>query len=92
MAVKLLVGELARSQGLTITALAKRAGVAYNTAHALYTARATRIDLETLDRIAVALEVEPGDVFGRHAPAEAGPDRHAKHASADAIHREGISG
>ncbi len=81
MAVKLRVGELARQQGLTISALAKRAGVAYNTAHALYTARATRIDLETLDRIADALEVEPGEVFGRPAPAEAAQDRRAEQAA-----------
>ena len=66
MAVKLRVGELARHHGLTISALAKRAGVATNTAHALYTARATRIDLQTLDRIAAALAVEPGEVFSRN--------------------------
>ena len=46
-------------------ALAERAGVAYNTAHALYTARATRVDLDTIDRICAALQVEPGDLFIR---------------------------
>jgi putative transcriptional regulator len=71
MAVSLRIGELARQQGLTIKALAERAGVAYNTAHTLYTGRATRIDLDTLDRICAALQVAPGDVFIRHAA----PDR-----------------
>lgn len=73
MPVSMRIGELARQQGLTIKALAERAGVAYNTAHALYTGRALRIDLDTLDRVCAALNVEPGDMFVRQAapaPAE----------------------
>ena len=66
MPVSLRIGELARHQGLTIKALAERAGVAYNTAYALYTGRATRIDLDTLDRICAALRVAPSDVFIRY--------------------------
>lgn len=66
MPIKLRIGELAREQGLTIKALAERAGVAYNTAHTLYTSRATRIDLDTLDRICNALQVKPGDIFVRY--------------------------
>lgn len=66
MPIRMRIGELAREQGLTIKALAQRAGVAYNTAHALYTSRATRIDLDTLDRISAALRVMPGDIFVRY--------------------------
>ncbi|HEY0734101.1 MAG TPA: helix-turn-helix transcriptional regulator [Herpetosiphonaceae bacterium] len=66
MPIKLQIGELARERGLTIKALAERAGVAYNTAHALYTSRATRIDLDTLDRMCDALQVKPGDIFVRY--------------------------
>ncbi len=66
MAIALRVGELAKAQGLTIKALAARAGVSYNTAHALYTGRATRIDLDTLDRMCAALGVRPGDLLSRH--------------------------
>lgn len=65
MAVRLRVGEVARQQGLTIKALAAHAGVAYNTAHSIATGRATRIDLDTLDRICGALHVEPGELFVR---------------------------
>ena len=65
MAITLRIGEIAKAQGLTIKALAARAGVAYNTAHTLYTGRATRIDLDTLDRICAALRVEPGEVLSR---------------------------
>jgi putative transcriptional regulator len=70
MPVTMRIGELARHQGLTIKALAERAGVAYNTAHALATGRATRIDLDTLDRICAALQVPPGDLLIRHVAEE----------------------
>ena len=54
----------ARRRGImTITALAARTGLAYNTAHALYTGRTTRIDHETLDRLCAALDAQPGDLF-----------------------------
>ena len=66
MPIRMRIGELAREQGLTIKALAERAGVAYSTAHALYTSRATRIDLDTLDRICHALHAMPGDIFVRY--------------------------
>jgi putative transcriptional regulator len=66
MSISLRIGELAKQQGLTIKALAARAGVAYNTAHTLATGRATRIDLDTLDRVCAALGVEPGALFDRH--------------------------
>lgn len=75
MPVTMRVGELAKQQGFTIKALASRAGVAYNTAHALCTGRATRIDLDTLDRICTALQVEPRDIFVRHTgPESAGQE------------------
>ncbi len=71
MPVSIRIGELAKAQGLTIKALAERAGVAYNTAHALYTGRATRIDLDTLDRMCAALQMQPGDLFVRQITPEA---------------------
>lgn len=70
MPVTMRIGEVARQQGLTIKALAERAGVAYNTAHTLATGRATRIDLDTLDRICAALQVAPGELFIRHTAQE----------------------
>lgn len=87
MPVRLRIGEVARQQGLTIKALAERAGVAYNTAHALSTGRATRIDLDTLDRMCAALQVEPGDLFIRQAAQEStdrGQDRSEMYASESA--------
>jgi putative transcriptional regulator len=58
-------GEIAREQGLTVQALADRAGVVYNTAHALYTGSARRVGFEVLDRICKALNVQPGDLLVR---------------------------
>ncbi len=72
MPIRMRIGEVAREHGMTIKALAERAGVAYNTAHALFTGRATRIDLDTLDRVCAALQAEPGDLFVRHVAQEAG--------------------
>jgi putative transcriptional regulator len=58
------IGEIARQRGITkITELAERAGLAYNTAHALYTGRTTRIDYDTLDRLCETLSVQPGDLL-----------------------------
>lgn len=70
MAIELRVGTVAKQQGFTIKSLAERAGVAYNTAHSLCTGRATRIDLDTLDRLCQALEAEPGDLLIRLVPTE----------------------
>lgn len=70
MAIQLQVGVMAKKQGFTIKSLAERAGVAYNTAHSLYTGRATRIDLDTLERLCRALDAEPGDLLIRLRPQE----------------------
>jgi putative transcriptional regulator len=58
------VGEIARKRGITkITELAERSGLAYNTAHALFTGRTTRIDYDTLNRLCETLNVQPGDLL-----------------------------
>jgi putative transcriptional regulator len=72
------VGEIARKRGITkITELAERAGLAYNTAHALFTGRTTRIDYETLDRLCQTLCAQPGDLFV-HVRSEPMPEDHVK--------------
>ena len=58
------VGEVARGRGITkITELAERSGLAYNTAHALFTGRTTRIDYDTLNRLCETLDAQPGDLL-----------------------------
>lgn len=58
------IGEIARRRGITkITELAERSGLAYNTAHALFTGRTTRIDYDTLDRLCETLDAQPGELL-----------------------------
>ena len=59
------IGDLARQRDLNVQELARKAGVAYGTAHGLYTGSSKRIDLDVLDKMCVALEAQPGDLFVR---------------------------
>src|SRR4051812_25151820 len=70
MPIILQIGEKGRQQGLTIKALAARPAVAYNTAHALPTGRATRNHLDTPGRMWAALGGAPGELFIRRTPRE----------------------
>ena len=66
---------IARRRGITtVTALAAHTGLAYNTAHALYNGRSTRIDHDTLDRLCAALDAQPGDLFVYVPPDQPGSD------------------
>ncbi len=62
--VNLRVQELARKRGIaTITELAEKASLAYDTARDLWHGRMQRIDREVLGRVCVALGVTPGDIL-----------------------------
>ena len=51
------VGEVAREKGVSATELARLAGISRPTAYSLYRGGVARIDLDTLARIARALQV-----------------------------------
>lgn len=58
------IGEIARQKGITkVLHFAKETGLAYNTAHDLYTGRATRIGIEVLDKVCRVLKVQPGELL-----------------------------
>lgn len=57
------IGEIVRQRGMKIKEFAEEAGLAYNTAHDLYTGRFSRIGLEVLDKVCRVLEVQPGELF-----------------------------
>lgn len=58
------IGDIAREQGITkILHFAEKTGLAYNTAHDLYTGRATRIGIEVLDKVCRVLKVQPGELL-----------------------------
>ena len=63
MAVAWRVDELATRKGWNARELASRAGVDVKTARNILTGQATRVDLETIGRLADALGVRPGALF-----------------------------
>ena len=76
MAVKWRVDELAGRKGWNARQLAAKAGVDIKTARNILNGKATRVDLETIGRLADALGVEPGALW-RHS-GQARADRWAK--------------
>jgi DNA-binding Xre family transcriptional regulator len=65
MAVKWRVDELVARKGWTPRQLAEHAGVDVKTARNILKGRATRVDLETIGRLADALGVAPGALWRR---------------------------
>jgi DNA-binding Xre family transcriptional regulator len=63
--VKWRVDELAERKGWNARRLAEKAGVDIKTARNILTGHATRVDLETIGRLADALGVEPGSLWRR---------------------------
>jgi DNA-binding Xre family transcriptional regulator len=50
-------------KGVSMYALAKRAGLTYQTIFNLAHKKSTRIDLDTLEKICDVLDAEPGRIF-----------------------------
>lgn len=57
---------------MTQTELSRRSGVSAVTINGIANNKTTRVDLETLDRLCSALEVEPGELLEREAPRKRG--------------------
>lgn len=65
MAIAWRVDELAKRRGWNARELASRAGVDVKTARNILTGQATRVDLETIGKVADALGVPPGALWRR---------------------------
>ena len=63
MAARFRLVELLERAGLTQTELARRSGVSLVTVNAMCRNRTDGVKLETLDRLARALGVEPGELI-----------------------------
>jgi len=63
MVVRWRVDELVERRGWSARQLAERAGLDVKTVRAIVTGRATRVDLETIGRLADALGVAPGELW-----------------------------
>lgn len=57
--------ELLEKRGITQSELARLSGVSFATINRLCTNATAQVSLDTLDRIANALGVEPGDLIAR---------------------------
>ena len=72
----LRIRELAEAKGLNISQLARRANLAYTSAHALWHDTMTQLDRRTLDRVALVLGVTVSDLFtGEPDPKLLDPDQ-----------------
>ncbi len=60
----LRVKELSEARGWNISQLARKANITYPTALSLWHDRVEQLNRKTLDRVALALGVNVGDLFG----------------------------
>ena len=65
MPTRFRLRELLEKLGISQSELARRSGVSFPTINAMCTNRTATVALATLDRIADALGVEPGDLIAR---------------------------
>lgn len=66
MSSTMIVNRLSRLLGerrMSISELQRQTGLSYVTLHNLYTAKSTRVDIETLNKICQALSVQTGDIL-----------------------------
>jgi DNA-binding Xre family transcriptional regulator len=56
--------EIAEPERWNANMLADKAGLAYNTVHAIWTNQAKRADLKTLTALSRVLKIQPGDLIG----------------------------
>ena len=67
MTTILRLAALIAEQGLTKAEVARRAKLSYQAVHHLCSGDAQAVTLDTVDRLAKALSVEPGELFERKA-------------------------
>ncbi len=65
MTARFRVKELLEAAGMNQSELARQSGVSLVTINAIANNRTEQVKLETLDRLAEALGVEPGDLLER---------------------------
>ena len=65
MAARFRLGELLEERGMSQSELARRSGITFATINAMTRNRTTGVQLDTLDRLARALGVEPGALIER---------------------------
>ena len=66
--------QLLAKKGISIRELARVTGVTYSTIWAMVHGQRRSVQLEVLDAVCEALDVQPGDIFRRVAPGATIPD------------------
>ncbi|HEU4329302.1 MAG TPA: helix-turn-helix transcriptional regulator [Roseiflexaceae bacterium] len=64
------VREIAEPKGWNAHSLAIEAKLSYNTIYPIWAGTAQRVDLKTIEKLAVVLQVMPGELFGIGEPPE----------------------
>ena len=65
MAARFRLAQLLEERGMSQSELARRSGITFATINAMTRNRTTGVQLDTLDRLARALGVEPGALIER---------------------------
>jgi len=65
MPARFRLAELLEERGMSQSELARRSGITFATINAMTRNRTTGVQLDTLDKLARALGVEPGDLIER---------------------------
>jgi len=65
VSVRFRLSEVLEQHDMSQTELSRRSGVSLVTVNAMKQNRTTRVDLETIDKICAALDVEPGELLER---------------------------
>lgn len=58
------IGELAKKKGINLHKLAEQAEISYNTLYSIVKRKSSKVDMETVRKIALALDVHPIEIMG----------------------------
>lgn len=58
------IGEIADQKGINLHKLADKAGVSYNTLYSIVKRKSDKVDMATIRKIALALDVHPIEILG----------------------------
>jgi putative transcriptional regulator len=64
VALRFVLREILEQRGISQSELARRTGLSFTTIHRLAANKTAMVALRTLERIARALDVKPGDLIG----------------------------
>jgi DNA-binding Xre family transcriptional regulator len=73
--IKLKVKEIAEAKGMTMTKLSHKSEISFNTIKSIFRNPYRTINTDTLERLAIALEVTPADLIEFIPPSQISGDK-----------------